>query len=213
MLKFAIAGVVLVFGFAATSAQVFAAPQDQDCVDCPVSTKYDSEEVVQKIQSTDHSRGIKITRDVPAGRRVTEIEPKRVVGSGSYDCPECAPRRKYDSQEVVKKVRNIDHSRVINTKVVVPARTRFREHNHLVIHKNETRHVGTVQHNRIIVEKEIRYVRRIPVQTRVEFITHNYRPVERPYTVTVPVAPRYISKCSGGLFGTYGSCGHLRVRG
>jgi hypothetical protein len=72
-----------------------------------------------------------------------------------------------------------------------------------------------VQHNRVIVEKEVRYVRRIPVQTRVEFITHDYRAVERPDTITVPVR-RVIGRCSdrGGLLGTYGNCGPtLRVRG
>jgi hypothetical protein len=132
------------------------------------------------------------------------------------ECFDCPVSRKYDSHEVIKRVRNVDHSRVINTRTVVPVRTRVRETNHLVIHKNEIRHTGVVQHNRIIVEKEIRYVRRIPVETRVEFITHQYRAVERPDTVTVPVSLRAIDRCSsrGGLLGTYGHCGRpVRVRG
>ena len=50
---------------------------------------------------------------------------------------------------------------------VVPVGTRVSETNHLVIHKNETRHVGVIRHNRIIIEKEIRYVRRVPVRDPV----------------------------------------------
>ena len=73
---------------------------------------------------------------------------------------------------------------------VVPVRTRVNETNHLVIRQNETRTIGVVQHNHIIVEKEIRYVRRVPVRTAVEFVTHDYRVVERPDTVTVPVTYR-----------------------
>jgi hypothetical protein len=124
--------------------------------------------------------------------------------------------RKYDSHEVGKRVRNVDHSRVINTRTVVPVRTCVRETNHLVIHKNEIRHTGVVQHNHLIVEKEIRYVRRIPVVTRVEFITHQYHPVERPDTITVPVRAHALGRCGsrGGLLGTYGYCGRpVRVRG
>ena len=46
MLRFAI--VVLMFGLAASSAPVFAGPATDECVDCPVSTKYDNDEVVEK---------------------------------------------------------------------------------------------------------------------------------------------------------------------
>ena len=218
MLKFSVAAVVLMFGFAATNAPAIAGTPDEECVDCPVSNKYDSEEVVQKIRNLkqiDNEAPIDV-RSKPndfGSRRVSQTH--RGVRSGPSECADCAPRRKYDSQEVIKKVRNVDHSRVINTRIVVPARTRYKESNHLVIHKNETRHTGVVQHNRVIVEKEIRYVRRIPVQTRVEFITHDYRAVERPDSITVPVR-RVIGRCSdrGGLLGTYGNCGPtLRVRG
>jgi hypothetical protein len=225
MLKFAIAGVVLMLGLAAANVPASAAPRDEDCTDCPASKTYDSEEVIEKIRNIKRSVPNEAPIDLRAGRR--DYEPRRHTETRrsheSYrsatprhgECADCAPRRKYDSQEVVKKVRTIDHSRVINTRVVVPAGTRVRETNHLVIHKNETRHVGVIRHNRIIVEKEIRYVRRVPARTRVEFMTHQYQAVERPDTITVPVHPRYIGKCSdrGGLLGTYGACTALRVRG
>ena len=45
MLKFAVAGIVL--ALAAAGTPVFAAPRNYDCADCPVSKKYDSEEVVK----------------------------------------------------------------------------------------------------------------------------------------------------------------------
>ena len=213
MLKFVIAGAVLVVGVAATSAPSVAAPRDVDCVDCTVSDKYDSDEVAEKIRNVKRQLANETPIDVRTSGTVRES--KRAARPRNTDCADCPPPRRYDSQEVVKKVRNIDHSRVINTRTVVPARTRVRETNHLVIRKNETRHVGVIRHNRIVVEKEIRYVRRVPVETRVELITHKYRVVDRPDSVTVPVRPRVISKCSnrGGLLGTYGYCSPLRVRG
>jgi hypothetical protein len=218
MSKFAIAGAVLALGFAAAAAPASAGPSE-DCVDCPVSNKYDSAEVVEKIRNLNQPLANEAPIDVRGSRRAHDAgrvtQTKRAASSRNADCGDSAPRRTYDTQEVVKKVRNIDHSRVINTQTVVPARTRVKEASHLLVRRNETRHVGVVQHNHTIVEKEIRYVRRIPVQTRVEFITHDYRVVERPASVTVPVRPRTIGKCSnrGGLLGTYGSCGPLRVRG
>jgi hypothetical protein len=159
MLKFAVAGAVLMLAVAATSAPALAAPRDKECVGYPVS-------------------------------------------------------RKYDSHEVVKRVRNVDHSRVINTRTVVPVRTRVRETNHLVVHENETRHTGVVQHNHLIVEKEIRYVRRVPITTTVNFVTHHYRVVERPAAVSIPVVPRRNYECGLGLGRYQGACrSRLRVRG
>jgi hypothetical protein len=200
---------VLVFAWAASSAPVFAGPVIDECVDCPVSNKYDSEEVVKKIRNIKRSLANEAPIDIPAGR-------KRVAGSRDYDCADCAPRRKYDSQEVVKKVRNVDRSRVINTTTVVPVRTRVTETNRLVVRQNETHLTGVVQHNHTIVEKAVRYVRRIPLQTTVEFVTHNYRVVERPETTTVPVTLQRPNGCyrAGRAYVGYGWCRpSLRVRG
>ena len=108
MLKFAIAGAVLMFGLAASSAPVFAGPAADECVDCPVSTKYDSDEVVEKIRNN-NSIANEAPIDLPVGRR-------RAAGPRDSGCADCAPRPRYDSQEVVKKVRNVDQSRVINTR-------------------------------------------------------------------------------------------------
>ncbi len=114
--------------------------------------------------------------------------------SAQYDrrCKDCpAPRPHYDSQEIKKNTRDIDHSRVIETQTVVPVPPRTVTKNHLVIHKNTTRHVGTIRHRHTIVEKEIRYVRpRAP--TVVNFVVHEYRPVRRRWINTDP-RPVYVT--------------------
>ncbi len=73
-------------------------------------------------------------------------------GYGGRDCYKCPPPRNYDSQEVVKQTKDVDHSRVIETQSVVPSK-RLIETNHLIIRENETRNIGTVQHNHTIIEK------------------------------------------------------------
>ena len=55
---------------------------------------------------------------------------------GYNDCYKCPPPRNYDSQEVVKQTKDVDHSRVIETQSVVPSK-RLIETNHLIIHENE----------------------------------------------------------------------------
>jgi hypothetical protein len=122
--------------------------------------------------------------------------------------PAAAQSRGYDSEEVIKNTRTIDRSRDINTVTEVPVRRRTRETNHLVIHKNETRNVGVIRHNRTIIEKEIRYVRRIPVVTPVYIVTRQYRLIEQPDTITVPAVQRRTLSCR-----SHGGCRPLRVRG
>src|SRR4029078_3433646 len=75
-------------------------------------------------------------------------------GYGGRDCYKCPPPRNYDSQEVVKQTKDVDHSRGIETQSVVPSK-RLIETNHLIIRENETRNIGTVQHNHTIIEKEL----------------------------------------------------------
>ena len=204
ILKLAAAGIALLLGL---TAPVAAAPRNDDNVDA-ASSRYDSPEVIRNIDSASRSR------DAVASSSRRSTETKRVNRSRTSDCFDCQPRRRYDDQEVVKKVRNVDHSRVINTVTVVPAGRRLREVNRLVIQNNETRHVGVVQHNHIIVEKEIRYVRRVPITTTVNFVTHHYRVVERPAAVSIPVAPRRNYECGLGLGRYQGACRPtLRVRG
>jgi hypothetical protein len=100
-------------------------------------------------------------------------------GRGGYrnDCYKCPPPRNYDSTEVVKQSRDIDHSRVIETQSVVPSK-RLIETNHLVVHENETRNIGTVQHNHTIIEKELiltkRNVDHKRVNTVVNLVEHKY---------------------------------------
>ena len=175
---------------------------------CSVSPKYDSDEVVEKIRNNNSPLANEAPIDVPAGRR-------RSAGPRDYDCADCAPRRKYDSQQVIKKVRNVDQSRVINTRTVVPVGTRVKETNQPGHPPERDAATGVVRHNHTIIEKEVRYVRRVPVGTTVEFVTHNYRVVERPDTITVPVTLHRPNGCYWGRdYVGYGSCRpSLRVRG
>jgi hypothetical protein len=200
---FTAACVALVLGL---SAPAVAQPLDDDAADGAVASRYDSPEVVQKIRANrSHSR--------PAYSNQPLRNAKRGKPARYDDCPNCPGPRNYDSREVVKKVRNVDRSRIINTVTVVPARRRVKETNHLIVHQNETRETGVVQHNHLIIEKETRYVRRVPIETTVNFVTRKYRVVEQPDTITVPVEPR--RSCGRGRYGPrHAACRpYLRVRG
>jgi hypothetical protein len=106
-----------------------------------------------------------------------------VVAMPADECPGCPAPRQYDSHEIIKKIREIDHSRVINTTTVVPIYRRAPEPERL-------------------------YVR--PTTTVVNFVTHRYKVTEHPVGfAAVPVQQRAKS-CYGGR---YGSCRPLRVRG
>lgn len=97
--------------------------------------------------------------------------------SGPGGCYRCPPPRNYDSTEVAKVTKDVDHSRVIETQSVVPSK-RVIETNHLIIRENETRNVGVVQHNHTIVEKELvltkRNVDTKHVNTVVNLVEHKY---------------------------------------
>ena len=93
-------------------------------------------------------------------------------------CHNCQkPKPKYDSTEAVKKTKDVDHSRVIETQSVVPSK-RLIETNHLIVHENETRNIGTVQHNHTIIEKELvltkRNVDHQYINTVVNLVEHKY---------------------------------------
>lgn len=98
-------------------------------------------------------------------------------GHGSRDCHKCPPPRNYDSTEVIKTTKDVDHSRVIETQSVVPSK-RLIETNHLIIRENETRNVGVVQHNHTIIEKELiltkRNVDTKHVNNVVNLVEHKY---------------------------------------
>jgi hypothetical protein len=79
----------------------------------------------------------------------------RYPGGGYNDCYKCPkPRPNYDTTEVIKESKEVDHSRVIETQSAVPSK-RLIETNHLIIHENEIRNVGTVEHNHTVIEKEL----------------------------------------------------------
>ena len=77
----------------------------------------------------------------------------------------------------MKTSREVDHSKVIETKSVAPSR-RVIESNHLIIRENETRNVGTIQHNHTVIEKELvltkRNVDTKTVDTVVNLVEHKY---------------------------------------
>jgi len=120
---------------------------------------------------------------------------------GRNDCYKCPPPRNYDSQEVVKKTRDVDHTRVIETQSVVPSK-RLIETNHLIVHENETRNVGTIQHNHTIVEKELvltkRNVDNKYVNTVVNLVEHKYN-TQRQHVVEereIPGQVRDLRECN-----------------
>jgi len=98
-------------------------------------------------------------------------------GYGGRDCYKCPPPRNYDSQEVVKQTKDVDHSRVIETQSVVLSK-RLIETNHLIIRENETRNIGPVQHNHTSIEKELvltkHNVDNKYVNTVVKLVEHKY---------------------------------------
>jgi hypothetical protein len=126
------------------------------------------------------------------------------ASAGDYrrnDCYKCPPPRNYDSTEVLKQTKDVDHSRVIETQSVVPSK-RLIETNHLIIHENEVRNVGTVQHNHTIIEKELiltkRNVDHKNVNTIVNLVEHKYN-TERKRVVEereIPGQVRYLKDCN-----------------
>jgi hypothetical protein len=78
--------------------------------------------------------------------------------------------------------RDIDHSQVAETQSVAPSR-RVIETNHLIVQENETRNVGTVQHNHTIIEQELvltkRNVDHKYVNTVVDLVQHKYSTVRK----------------------------------
>ena len=91
-------------------------------------------------------------------------------------CENCAPPRIYDSHEVIKKIREVDHSRVINTTTVVPVYRYAPE---------------PPQPERRLV--------RVPSVTVVHFVTHQYKVIEGPVATyaEVPVVRRRARDCHG----------------
>jgi|SRR3954453_21760739 hypothetical protein len=120
---------------------------------------------------------------------------------GQRDCYKCPPPRNYDTQEVVKNTRDVDHSRTIETQSVVPSK-RLIETNHLIIKENETRNVGTIEHNHTIIEKELvltkRNVDTKQVNTVVNLVEHKYN-TQRQHVVEereIPGENRNLTNCN-----------------
>ena len=186
MLKYAVASALLFVGLAGTALAGPVALDSDDCVNCAPQKRYDSEAPARIRQEMDR-------RDAGTAAPVAERAPNadRSADAPARDCTDCPPRKRYDSTEVIKTSRDVDQSRVINTEDVVQVRPRVREINKLVIHENETRNVGVIQHNHRIVERETRYVKRAPVHQRA---VPAYR-AQRVQTVLVPVVVQPVQNC------------------
>jgi hypothetical protein len=132
---------------------------------------------------------------------VTAVEKPSVVSDKPASapppaCADCAPPKRYDSEEVIKKIREIDRSRVINTTERAPAPAPRRSDEGMRVRSDKT---------------------------LVVFVTHEYRVIESPGLVSaaaydVAPAPRYSSYrprrmgCRHG-YDRYGHCrGVLHVR-
>jgi hypothetical protein len=175
---------VLFAGLAASGSAAVGAPRNDDCVNCGTEKPYNSENPARIRQEMDRRRAP--DADVPAQGetpappvRDTYTPPRETYAP--KECADCPPPKHYDKIEVVKTSRDVDQSRVLNTESVVQVPPRVKEVNKLVIHENETRNVGVIQHNHRIIEKEIRYVKRAPVYR------HHQAPAYRVQTVLVPV--------------------------
>jgi hypothetical protein len=194
MLKFAVASVVLMLGFTVATRPALAAPREDDCVNCAPPKPSDNEDATRVKQQVERLRALEASSRASAGERAPNAG--RPADVPAPDCANCPPPRNYDSTEVVKNSRDVDQSLVINTESVVHVPPRVKEHNKLIIHENETRNVGVIQHNHRIIEKEVRYVKRTPV--------YRYQAVPRVQTVLVPIAqPSCGCPCTCG--GSYGA--------
>ncbi len=171
---------------------------------------YDPRETTRSDRGVDRPRATETRSELPASR---QAKPALRARAECVDCPK--PRDHYDTQETIRSTNDVDHSRVIETQSEEQVSRQVKETNHLVIRENETRNVGTIQHNHTIIERVPRYVVRVPVVTTVSYVTYNYRVVETPATMTVPVQYRPARRCAHGKRSGYDdTCRRvLRVRG
>jgi hypothetical protein len=199
MLKTCVACVALILGLAVLAPSALAQPRNDDA---PPPQRYGSEDQPRIRQEMDR-RAPDANATAPAPERATYPErPAGYADTGSRDCANCPPPKHYDSTEVIKNSRDVDHSRVINTESVIEVPPRTKETNKLIVHENETRNVGVIQHNHKIIEKEIRYVKRAPVYRH-----HAPAPHVRVQTVLVPIVQQAPCgcpcTCGGGSHGGY----------
>jgi hypothetical protein len=184
MLKLAIATAVVVTGLAASTPSAIAEPARQ-----PEGSE----------SATSYTRAAQATPPADASEPNAGDAGAPAAAAPASECADCPPPKHYDEIKVIKNTRDVDRSRTINTKSEVAVPPRVREHNKLIIHENETRNVGVIQHNHQIVEREIRYVRRRhPARPRA-VLAYRLQPV------LVPVVEQKASGCGcGGSALSYG---------
>jgi hypothetical protein len=254
MMKHAFAGAALIAALIAAAPASAQFDPTEKCYDCPKPRDhYDTRETIRTVKEVDHSRVIETQSEAPvsprrarpaqrpqplshydtrqATRTARDVDRSPVIETqhdmqalqranavlrARAECRDCPqPREHYDTQETIRSTKDVDHSRVIETQSEQEVSRQVKETNHLIIRENETR-VGVIQHNHTIIERVPRYVVRVPVVTTVSYVTQQYRVVETPATVTVPVEYRPPRRCHGKRYGRYDyeSCRPLlRVRG
>ena len=184
------------------------------------SKTYDSEEVVEKIRSIKR-------RSVRTRRRLTFAPAAATTSPGAHPKPgaaaksAAAPRRATANAPIARRGGSTTarrSSRRSATSTIRASSTpgswcrpapASSETNHLVIHENETRNVGVIRHNRIIVEKEIRYVRRVPVRT-TRRIHHPPIPsggaAGHHHRAGAPALYRQVQRAAAACSARYGAC-------
>ena len=214
-MKHAVATALLVLALAAGTPASAADTIVRECSGCDAPMRnYGSAKVVQIKPDADRP-------DVPDADRSYQPVPEPSYQSApepsyqpaperSYrpisqrstkECDNCgAPRKKYHSVEVIKSHRNIDRSRVIHTRTVVPVYRRARP----VVRVPVVTVVQYVVHQYRVVDTPIVYTYRLPV----------YRPAHPVYRGVHPIHDR-VHQCRRGPHGYYsGSCSRvLRVGG
>ena len=216
LLKFVVAGAVLMLGL---SAPTFAAPRNQECVDCPISNKYDSEEVVEKIKRIKKTLANEEPIDVRAGRADYETGRIRHTGRGSKAVPATpnAPTARRGGNTTARR-----SSRRSATSTVRASSTpgpwcrsarRIKETNHLVDprERDPQRRRDPAQSHHCRKRNPLRPPR--AGRDPVDFVTHDYRVVERPDFDHRSGVAGPGAGCSRGYGRYHGSCRPLlRVR-
>ena len=129
------------------------------------------------------------------------VKPSAVTALAQQQLLQVPASEELRHSEVVKQTRDVEQSKVIETQSVVPSK-RLIETNHLIIQENETRNVGTIQHNHTIIEKELvltkRNVDTKQVNTVVNLVEHKYN-TQRQHVVEereIPGENRNLTNCN-----------------
>lgn len=143
--------------------------------------------------------------NLPVPARTEMVPPADYAAAPPTVCNNCPPPRRYDSQEVIKRIREIDRSRTINTTEMAPDYAPPQPTPGYRVRSDVTLVNFVVHRYRVIYAPEL-----VPASEanlyRPVYSGDEYRPKYRPHRAHVA--------CRYGKRGRYGSCRPLlRVRG